>query len=69
MIRCDYNHLRNVVIEDSDMRDQLAVHLVLGNGEYARIKTSTKPLIGGDSEPVAEKNKAWLVYHEPWNGV
>jgi hypothetical protein len=35
---------------------------VLGNGEYARIKTSTKPVIGGDHEPVAEKTKlGWFI--------
>jgi hypothetical protein len=35
---------------------------VLGNGEYARIKASTKPVIGGDHEPVAEKTKlGWFI--------
>ena len=57
-----YNHLQNVVIDDSDTKNHLPIHLVLGNGEYARIKTSTKPLIGGDCEPVAEKTKfGWFI--------
>lgn len=49
MIR-NYNHLQGVKIDDSDTKDQLPIHVVLGNGEYARIKTSTKPLVGGDRE-------------------
>jgi hypothetical protein len=53
----DYNHLGNVVIDDCDTKDRFPIHLVLGNGEYERIKTSTKPVIGGDHEPVAEKTK------------
>ena len=58
----DYNHLGNVVIDDCDTKDRLFIHLVLGNGEYARIKTSTKPVIGGDHEPVAEKTKlGWFI--------
>ena len=57
-----YNHRRNVDINDRDTKDQLPIHLVLGNGEYAHIKTSTKPLIGREHEPVAEKTKlGWIV--------
>jgi hypothetical protein len=45
-----------------DMKDRFPIHIVLGNGEYARIKTSTKPVIGGDHEPVAEKTKlGWFI--------
>ena len=51
---CKYNHLKDVIIEDSDEKDELPIHLVLGNGEYVCIKTTTRPLIGGDNEPVAE---------------
>jgi len=35
---------------------------MLGSGEYTRIKTTTKPPIGRDGEPVAEKTKlGWFV--------
>ena len=34
-----YNHLQNVVIDDSDTKNHLPTHLVLGDGKYARIKT------------------------------
>ena len=57
-----YNHLKDVIIEDSDEKDELPIHLVLGNGEYARIKTTTRPLIGGENEPVAEKTRlGWFM--------
>ena len=57
-----YQHLTTVRIDDCDTKKRLPVHVVLGSGEYARIKTSTKPLIGRDSEPVAEKTKyGWTI--------
>ena len=35
---------------------------MLGNGEYARIKTTMRPLIGGENEPVAEKTRlGWFM--------
>ena len=38
------------------------MHIILGSGEYARIKTSTKPRIGGNGEPVAEQTKlGWFI--------
>ena len=57
-----YNHLKDVTIEDSNEKDELPIHLVLDNGEYARIKTTTGPLIGGENEPVAEKARlGWFM--------
>ena len=50
-----YQHLEPVKIDDKATKRQLPIHLVLGSGEYARIKTSTKPLVGKDFEPIAEK--------------
>ena len=47
-----YSHLRGVKIEDLDSKEELPVHVVLGSGEYARIKTETKPHIGKDGEPM-----------------
>ena len=41
-------HLQHVEINDSDSKAELPIHVILGNGEYARIKTSTKPLIGDE---------------------
>lgn len=57
-----YPHLQGVKITDHDKKDQLPIHVVLGSGEYARVKTETKPQIGQDGEPVAEKTKlGWFI--------
>lgn len=34
-----YPHLKGVKITDLDTKDQLPIHVVLGSGEYARVKT------------------------------
>ena len=50
-------HLRGVYIHDEDAKARLPVHLVLGSGEYARIKSETKPRIGQEYAPIAELTK------------
>ena len=41
---------------------RLPVHVVLGSGEYARIKTETKPRIGQENDPIAELTKfGWFL--------
>ena len=58
----DYSHLKGIEIEDRDKKEQLPVHVVLGSGEYARIKTDTKPHIGKHKGPVAKKTKlGWVI--------
>ena len=52
-----YLHLRGVYVNDNDTKARLPVHVVLESGEYARIKTETKPRIGEDNAPVAELTK------------
>ena len=57
-----YEHLKSVQIDDHDTKQQLPVHVILGSGEYARIKTDERPIVGGDCEPVAERTKlGWFV--------
>ena len=57
-----YQHLNPVRMVDTDTKSQLPIHVILGSGDYARIKTPTKPLIGRDGEPVAEKTKfGWTI--------
>ncbi len=57
-----YEHLKPVQIDDDDPKQQLPVHVILGTGEYSRIKTDERPLVGGDCEPVAERTKlGWFV--------
>ena len=58
----NYSHLKGIEIKDRVTKQQLPVHVVLGSGEYARIKTETKPHIGKDGDPVAEKTKlGWFI--------
>ena len=57
-----YSHLSDVKISDDDKKASLPVHVVLSGGEYARIKTETKPQVGKDGEPVAEYTKlGWFI--------
>ena len=57
-----YPHLSGVKINDHDKKASLPVHVVLSGGEYARIKTETKPRVGKEGEPVAEYTKlGWII--------
>ena len=57
-----YPHLKGVQINDHDAKQKLPVHVVLSGGEYARIKTTTKPHVGKDGEPIAEFTKlGWFI--------
>ena len=57
-----YPHLRGVEVVDHDPKPKLPIHVVLSVGEYARVKTTTKPRIGQDGEPIAELTKlGWFV--------
>ncbi len=58
----NYPHLKGVTIKDRDKRTKLPVHVVLGNGDYSRIKTETRPRVGKDMEPVAELTRlGWFI--------
>ena len=57
-----YPHLRGINVNDKDKKASLPVHLVLGSGEYARIKTETRPRIGQENDPIAELTKfGWFL--------
>ena len=57
-----FKHLREAKFIDVDSKPLLPIHVVLGCGEYARIKTEERPLIGAEAEPVAEKTKlGWIM--------
>jgi hypothetical protein len=57
-----YPHLKGVHIHDDDAKPQLPVHVVLGGGEYARIKTENCPRVGKEGEPIAELTKlGWFI--------
>ena len=49
-------------MDECDTKSNLPIHLVLGIGEYARIRTRTKPLVGKEGEPIAEQTKfGWVM--------
>lgn len=57
-----YQHLEGVQMEDNDSKAKLPVHVILGAGDYMRIKTAEKPRVGKIGEPVAERTKfGWTI--------
>ena len=58
----NHPHLKGVILNNDNTKPSLSVHVVLGSGDYARIKTVTKPRIGNDDEPIAELTKfGWFL--------
>ena len=49
-----YTHLQGVQMEDSDSKEYLSVHVILGASEYANIKIKVDVKVGQKGEPVAE---------------
>ena len=49
-----YDHLKGVIMDDVDDKEERPVHLILGTNEYLQIKTETTPNIGKPGEPFAE---------------
>jgi len=49
-----HQHLKDVVMDDVDTKQELPIHVILGTSEYARLKTSSVPKVGNLGEPVAE---------------
>ena len=57
-----YRHLNSVKMDECGTKRELPIHLVLRNGEYVRIKTRTKPLVGKDGDPLVEMTKFdWMI--------
>ena len=57
-----YPHLSGVVMNDLDTKSRLPVHIILGAGEYAKLKTESAPKIGEPGLPVAELTKfGWII--------
>ena len=50
-----YDHLKGVRMCNTDPKDELPIHVVLGASEYAAIKTKAPARIGLPGQPVAEK--------------
>ena len=58
----EYKHLNSVKMDEYDTKSDLPIHLILGIGEYARIRTRTKPLVGKEGKPIAKQTKfGWVI--------
>jgi hypothetical protein len=66
-IAATYPHLQPVDIADNDTKEQLPIHVILSAGDYAKIKTNTKPLIGKTGEPIAELTRFGWFLMSPGN--
>ena len=58
-------HLAGVTMLEKSAKDFLPVHLILGSGDFAKLKTETTPKIGKHLEdPVAKLTKlGWVITH------
>ena len=55
-------HLSGVVMNDVDTKSRLPVHIILGAGDFAKLKTESVPKIGEPGQPVAELTKfGWII--------
>ena len=59
-----FDHLKGVTMQDTDTKEELPVHLILGTSEYTKIKTKTALKIGKPGEPVAELTQlGWTIMY------
>ena len=49
-----FPHLQGIIMDDTDEKAELPIHLILGASEYARVKVNSMPRIGKPGEPIAE---------------
>ena len=67
--RARYTHMKGIHMEDTDTKDSLPVHLILGASDYTKIKMETPPLIGAPGEPTGEKTKPGQTITSPGKEV
>ena len=61
-IQKSYNHLKDIIINDTVTKKELPVHVILGAGDYTKIKTQERAKVGQPGEPIAELTKlGWVV--------
>ena len=57
-----HQHLKGVIIDDTDDRPRLPVHLILGNSECPRMSTTEPQQLGREWDPVAVYTKlGWTI--------
>ena len=52
-IQKSYNHLKDIIINDTDTKKELPVHVILGAGDFTKIKTQEGARVGQPGEPIA----------------
>ena len=60
-IQKSYNHLKDIIINVTDTKKELLVHVILGAGDYTKIKTQERARVGQPGEPIAELTKLGCV--------
>ena len=49
-------------MHDTDTKNQLPIHVILGTNDFAKIKMGTHPRVGQIGEPFAEQAKmVWVI--------
>lgn len=64
-LQTKYPQLKNFVINDSDTKPEILVHIILGVSDYTRIKTPEKPRVDLIGELIAELMKFGWVFVSP----
>ena len=62
------NHLKGLTMDDTYVKRELPVHLILDTSEYAQIKTETTPKIGkpGAELTIAELTEVRMDQYVTW---
>ena len=61
-IQKSYNHSKDIIINDTDNKKELPVHVILGAGDYTKIKTQERARVGQPGEPIAGLTKlGWVI--------
>ena len=64
-----YQHLRDIKMNDTDTKAELPIHLISGASEYIRIKVQEMPRVGQPGEPIAELTRLGWVLMSPGKEV
>ena len=60
-----YQHLRDIKVNDTDTKEELPIHLILGASEYISIKVQEMPRAGLPGQSVAELTRLGWVLMSP----
>ena len=52
MLPKNYNHLTGVVMNGTDKKPELSVHIIFGTCDYSKIKTDARPKVGKSGQSI-----------------